>query len=425
MHKIYLILLSLAMLLAGCFTEASAEESLLSSDAKTKPRKEWLRGHGTDQGEHVFEGHQTHDDGFIAVGTTRERNGGKGDAILVKTDDRGKLQWQRIVGEKRRHEEGRCIIESPTGYYLGGIFTQGGKTGAGIVKLDKEGMIVWIRIYPHAGHGAIRGIDLAKDGIVVTGYTDYAEEEVPFIADEAKGFVMKTDFQGKPVWRRQISVNQGTKVKVDVQNGGFVLCSTVWRFSKGRDHQDACLIKLDPNGKVEWKKTYGGTGNDQCFDMDLTDDGYVLAGHTTSFGEEGWDAWLVKVGSKGDLQWEKSFGQPLGGNPRQIFDECYGVRTIPDAGFVLACGSGIEPENIRSRKDPRNTWAAYIVCTDDEGNLLWEYTHHTPNEGHNAAEYVALCRDGGYLMFLDSDNAGDMEEENMGFLKLAAQAKYK
>jgi len=28
-------------------------------------------------------------------------------------------------------------------------------------------------------------------------------------------------------------------------------------------------------------------------------------------------------------------------------------------------------------------------------------------------------------MFLDSDNVGDMEEENMGFLKLAAQAKYK
>ena len=90
----------LAMLLAGCFTEATAEKSLLSSDAETKPRKEWLRGHGTDQGEHVFEGHQTHDDGFIAVGTTRERNGGKGDALLVKTDDRGKLQWQRIVGEK-------------------------------------------------------------------------------------------------------------------------------------------------------------------------------------------------------------------------------------------------------------------------------------------------------------------------------------
>jgi hypothetical protein len=56
---------------------------------------------------------------------------------------------------------------------------------------------------------------------------------------------------------------------------------------------------------------------------------------------------------------------------------------------------------------------------------LWEYTHHTPNKGHNAAEYVALCSDGGYLMFLDSDNMGDMKEENMGFLKLTAQGKYK
>jgi hypothetical protein len=419
-----------AILLATSATDishldAAAVEYIRSKTKQVAPKVEWVIGQGTDQGEYVFDGLQTKDGGFIAVGKTNERGGGSCHAIIIKTNGKGKLEWQRIVGGNGRHEEGRCIIESSTGYYLGGTFTQGGKTGAGIVKLDKKGMIVWTRVYPHARHGAIRGIDLAKDGIVVTGYTDYAEEEVPFIADEAKGFVMKTDFQGKPVWRRQLSVNQGTKVKVDVQNGGFVLCSTVWRSSKGSDQQDACLIKLDPKGRVEWQKTYGGSGNDQCFDMDLTDDGYVLAGHTTSFGKEGWDAWLVKVGLKGDLQWQKSFGQPLGGNPRQIFDECYGVKTIPDGGFVLACGSGIEPENVRNRKDPRNTWAAYLVRTDDKGNLLWEYSYHTPKEGHNAAEYIALCSDGGFLVFLDSDTAGEMGEENIGFLKLTSPKKEK
>jgi hypothetical protein len=416
---------ALALVLACCLANSAVEGNLLSAEEDRPPLLEWLHGHGTNQGEHVFEGHQTRDGGFIAVGITKERGGRGGDALIVKTDSQGKLQWQRIVGERGRHEEGRCIIENPTGYYLGGIFTDAEKTAAGVVKLDAKGRVVWTKVYPQARHGAIRGIDLAKDGIVVTGYTDYAEKEVPFIADEAKGFVMKTDFQGKPVWRKQLNATQGTKVKVDAQNGGLVLCSTMWRFSKGKDHQDACLIKLDPKGNLEWKKTYGGTGNDQCFDMDLTSDGYVLAGHTTSYGQGGWDAWLVKVDLEGNLQWQTSFGQPLGGSPRQIYDECYGVKTTTDGGFVLACGSGIEPENRKARKDPRKTWAAYLIRTDNKGKLLWEYTYHTPNEGHNAAEYVAVCKDGGYLLFLDSDSVGDMKEENVGFLKLSAEGKGK
>jgi hypothetical protein len=56
---------------------------------------------------------------------------------------------------------------------------------------------------------------------------------------------------------------------------------------------------------------------------------------------------------------------------------------------------------------------------------LWEYSCHTPKEGHNAAEYIALCRDGGFLVFLDSDTAGEMGEENIGFLKLTSPKKEK
>ena len=56
---------------------------------------------------------------------------------------------------------------------------------------------------------------------------------------------------------------------------------------------------------------------------------------------------------------------------------------------------------------------------------MWEYTYHNPKEGHNAAEYVAICKNGGYLLFLDSDTVGDMEGENMGFLKLSAEGARK
>lgn len=87
-----------------------------SAKEETAPKVEWLRGHGTDQGEHVFEGLQTRDGGFIAAGTTWEPRGRGSDALVVKTDATGKLQWQRVLGEKGRREEGRCIVEARDGY---------------------------------------------------------------------------------------------------------------------------------------------------------------------------------------------------------------------------------------------------------------------------------------------------------------------
>ncbi len=358
-----------------------------SAEGATAPKQEWLRGHGTDQGEHVFEGFQTRDGGYIAVGKTGENSGRTTDILVVKTDAAGNLEWQRVIGEKGSHEEGRCVIEAADGYIVGGAL----QSKAGLLKLDGEGVTLWSKTYPHAGFGAIRGIELAGDNeIVATGYPDSKEREVPFIAEEAKGFILKTDADGTLIWKKPLGVTQGTKVKK--AKGGLLVCSTAWRVSDGIDHQDACLIRTDDEGNEVWTKYYGGAGDDQCFDMDLAADGCVLGGHTRS--GSGWDAWAVRVDSDGKLMWEKKFGEPLGGDSKVIFDECYGIKTTPDGGFVMACGSGIEPDNTVNKTDPLNTWAAYIVRTDAAGETLWTFTHHTPGEGHNAAEYVGACRDG-------------------------------
>jgi len=63
---------------------------------------------------------------------------------------------------------------------------------------------------------------------------------------------------------------------------------------------------------------------------------------------------------------------------------------------VLACGSGIESENATNEKDPINTWATYVIRCDPRRNRLWEYLHHTPSKGNNAAEYLTECKDGGH-----------------------------
>jgi hypothetical protein len=78
---------------------------------------------------------------------------------------------------------------------------------------------------------------------------------------------------------------------------------------------DYWVVKLAPDGAIDWKKAYGGTNNDWPRAIDVTSDGgYIVAGFTTStngnvsglHGDK--DAWLVKLNANGSIQWQKCLG---------------------------------------------------------------------------------------------------------------------
>ena len=51
-----------------------------------------------------------------------------------------------------------------------------------------------------------------------------------------------------------------------------------------------------------WTKTYGGSGYDRGYSIKSTSDGgYIIAGNTTSFGLGGWDIYLLKIDSVGNV----------------------------------------------------------------------------------------------------------------------------
>ncbi len=430
---------SLALLLIAFGAVAGIQKALADT-----PSLQWAKGQGTALGEHVIEGIQTSDGGFCLVGKTDEPGREWSDGLVIKIDDQGDLEWQRSIGLRKSQEEARCICEVEDGYLVGGTLSnQRKKSQAGVCKLDRGGKVRWTMLVPHARFGAVRGLAVGRDGnLIGTGYTDFEDREIPFIAEEAVGLLFAADEGGNLKWQRQLPVVQGSKVEVDPNTGAIAVCGTEWRGMGEEDaeegqneqeseaqegegeasgdegeHQDGCLLLMDARGRQEGLHYYGGSGMDQFFDMEPTDDGWVLAGHSTS-GGTGWDAWIVRVDKKGELLWQKRFGQPLGGDEALIFDECYGVKQASDGGYVMACGSGVEPDNIQNENDKRNVWAAYLIKTDDSGNRQWEYTYHRPDAGHNACEWVIPVREGGYLMLLDSDHLGDAAEENIGLLKL-------
>ena len=59
---------------------------------------------------------------------------------------------------------------------------------------------------------------------------------------------------------------------------------------------DVYLVRVSPAGDVVWQKTFGGPGSDWGSAVcKAPDGGYVVVGHTTSYGAGSFDVWLVKV----------------------------------------------------------------------------------------------------------------------------------
>jgi hypothetical protein len=112
-------------------------------------------------------------------------------------------------------------------------------------------------------------------------------------------------------------------------DGGYILAG--WTTgSNGAGNVDFCLLKTDTDGNKQWDKTFGGTGDDWAVSVQqTTDGGYILVGETESYGAGGSDVWLVKADSRGNEQWNKTFGGT-------DYDGAYSVQETTDGGYILA-----------------------------------------------------------------------------------------
>lgn len=75
---------------------------------------------------------------------------------------------------------------------------------------------------------------------------------------------------------------------------------------------DIELIKSDEKGDVVWRRIIGGTSYDKAGQVIKTEDGdFLLVGSTSSFGKGNYDVLVVKISSKGEIIWQKTYGDFL------------------------------------------------------------------------------------------------------------------
>ena len=158
---------------------------------------------------------------------------------------------------------------------------------------------------------------------------------------------------------------------------------------------DVVLIRTDASGETLWQRTYGGDGFDtgQAL-IETSDGGLMIAGHTTSFGAQGMDVYLLKLDQEGNEIWSCVFGDSL--NERmtaahQTADEGYYlVGNVENPDDVIADAGAAGYGGLDGRCN------IHLAKTDENGSVIWSRTMHSEN--NVIASSASPTADGGMLV---------------------------
>jgi hypothetical protein len=252
---------------------------------------------------------QTEDNGFILGGRTNGFGAGGQDMFLIKTDSNGNNQWTKAIGGTA-DETINSIKQTPDGGFIiaGNTYSFGaGLNDFYIVKINSSGNILWTKSIGGVGNENAYSITTTADsGYVAVGLTTSVG------AGDKDILAVKFDKNGNNVWAKTyggVGDDRANSIQQTV-DGGFVISGVTNSFGSG--NYDFYVIKIDFLGNLSWEKTFGGTADEWAYSIQQTaDNGFVLAGYTTSFGQGSSDYYIIKTNSIGDTIWTRAFGGTL------------------------------------------------------------------------------------------------------------------
>ena len=263
------------------------------------------------------------------------------------------------------------------GYIVAGYTASFGAGGFDIflIKTDASGNVQWAKTYGGTSDDVAFSVQQTSDGgYIVAGAAASFGVGVDI-------FLIKTDANGNVQWAKTYggtSTDLAESVR-QTSDGGYIVAGHTYSFGAGG--RDIFLIKTDANGNIIWAKTYGGTNWDDTYSVQQTSDGgYIVAGETYSFGVGGPDFFLIKTDASGNVQWAKTYG---GTN----YDDAYSVQQTSDGGYILA---GYTQSFGAGSSD------IFLIKTDANGNIIWAKTYG--GTSYDVAFSVQQTSDGGYIV---------------------------
>ena len=260
-----------------------------------------------------------------------------------------------------------------------------------VTRLNKKGQTKWRKLL--GGKRADRGIAISRaadGGLLVLG------EGKSFEHGGQDIFVAKLSLEGKVMWKKTFGGDQDEHAGgiAGTNDGGALIVGDSESFSK-KGYKDIYIIRVDKNGKVLTSKTIGGKLNDEANALTRTADGnFMMAGSREIKSSGDADFFLMKLKENGEKIWARTLGEKYN-------DVLHAIAPTPDGGIV-ATGK------TRSYNSAQTDLP--IMHFDKNGKLIWFkiYGFAYYDEG-NA---ITMTKDGNYMVAGTTNSMGKGDYDN-------------
>ncbi|NIO19798.1 MAG: hypothetical protein GTN76_03420, partial [Candidatus Aenigmarchaeota archaeon] len=258
-----------------------------------------------------------------------------------------------------------------------------------IIAIPQSLQAQWAMLYGGSGNDWANSVQQTSDGgYIVAGYTESFGEGLWDI------WVLKLSFAGDIEWQRTYGGLQNEEAYSiqETSDGGYIVAGYTDSFGEG--NTDIWVLKLTPEGDIEWQRTFGGSGDEWANSIQQTSDGgYIIGGSSNSFGNGEFGFWVIKVSSQGIVEWQDIYTHFVNSYLRSI-------RETSDGGYITA--GHIYPSL-------NNSFDFLILKLDSIGLIEWQrYYGGSQDDWANAIQETS---DGGYFVagYTESFGAGNLD----------------
>jgi len=314
--------------------------------------------------------------GIASLGAYQTTPGNGNNAFLAKFSPSGSRVWATYFGGSTPNGNGSSSGQSVSADQFGNVFLIGvtscnmgiatpgayqtsfaGTEDAFVAKFNNSGSLLWATYFGGAGDEIGNNITTDPSGnVFITGSTQSISGIATVGAYQTSfqggtdAFIAKFTSSGKRLWASYYGGNnydEGTGVCVDVFSNAYIV-----GFTESSDKiattgayqtslagaEDAFLVKFNSFGSLLWGTYYGGSSNDDAYNVSIDVSGNVyIVGTTstkntipssgafqTSYGGGVSDAFLANFNNAGKRIWATYFGGSNRDDSRGVSTDVFG-----------------------------------------------------------------------------------------------------
>jgi hypothetical protein len=212
------------------------------------------------------------------------------DKRVIKLSGAGEVIWGKTLGSATDDVSSTKAWLSPDG----GVVVAGYDSPAWMLfKLSAGGDVVWQKAY-------------VLDGAIIDAFSPMADGGALLAGRIGSDLLLcRCSAEGRIAWQMSCGT-EGIDLfaaAAATADGGLVVLGSTVPVSGEIPLTDLWVLKLGAAGEIEWQKRVGGAADDVGEAVYQTGDGgYLIAGHSASFAEDGLSRfWLMKLSEGGEV----------------------------------------------------------------------------------------------------------------------------